>query len=114
MIGLAITGQTFYVFILDNLNLFSVLKAIGTQQSALIKIILFQSIITGVIGYGIGLLLSSLFTVFGTYYLPNYTILVTYGNLLMPFGMMLTIVTFTSLLGIRKVIRIDPYDIFRG
>jgi putative ABC transport system permease protein len=114
VIGLSIAGQVFYMFILDNVSLFGALKAIGAKKSELITIILFQSIVVGIIGYGMGVLLSSIFTAFAKVDFANYTALVTYQSLLISFFMVLVIITFTSLLGVRKVTQIEPYDIFRS
>jgi len=41
VIGLSIAGQTFYMFILENLFLFGTLKAIGSKKNDLINIIFF-------------------------------------------------------------------------
>jgi putative ABC transport system permease protein len=114
VIGLSIAGQTFFMFILENLVLFGALKAMGMKKNELISIILFQSILTGMIGYGIGVLLSTIFMVFAKMKLPNYTALVTYESLFMSLGMVLIIIAFTSYLGIQKVTQIEPYDIFRS
>jgi len=46
--------------------------------------------------------------------LPNYAAIITFWNLGLAFGMVLLIAGFSSYLGIRKVLRIEPYDIFRG
>ena len=114
VIGLAIAGQTFFMFILENLTSFGALKAMGAKKNELISIILFQSMITGTIGYGIGVLASSLFTAFAIFYLPNYTGLITYESMLLSLCMVLIIVAFTSYLGIQKVTQIEPYHIFRS
>ena len=43
VVGLSISGQTFYTFILENLERFGALKAIGTKSRELIGMILFQA-----------------------------------------------------------------------
>jgi putative ABC transport system permease protein len=40
--------------------------------------------------------------------------MVTYENLFLALIMVLIISAFSSYIGIRKVIRIDPFDVFRG
>ena len=54
VVGLSISGQTFYTFILENLERFGALKAIGTTNSELVKMILFQAGFTALTGYGLG------------------------------------------------------------
>lgn len=114
IVGLSIAGQTFYTFVLENLEEFGALKAIGAKKNELIKMIFFQSAIVGFLGYGFGVLLSSLLIALAKLRLPEYAALVTYQNLSVSFLMVLVIILFSSYLGIRKVIKIDPFDIFRG
>lgn len=114
IVGLSIAGQTFYTFVLENLEKFGALKAIGAKKNELIMMIFFQSALVGFLGYGFGVLLSSLLITLAKLRLPEYAALVTYQNLGTSFLMVLIIILFSSYLGIRKVIKIDPFDIFRG
>src|SRR6202008_4692591 len=54
VVGLSISGQTFYTFILENLDKFGALKAIGAKGSELIAMILFQAGFVCLLGYGLG------------------------------------------------------------
>ena len=45
IVGLSISGQTFYTFILENLERFGALKAIGAKSRDLIGMILFPGYI---------------------------------------------------------------------
>jgi putative ABC transport system permease protein len=56
----AIAGQTFYSFTLENLRQFGALKAMGTPNGTLLRMILLQAILVGVIGYGLGVGLACL------------------------------------------------------
>jgi len=114
LVGLSIAGQTFYTFVLENLEEFGALKAIGAKKSVLIKMIFFQSAVVGFLGYSFGVLLSSVTIALAKLRLPEFASIVTYDNLIMAFFMVIIIIVFSSYIGIRKVIRIDPFDIFRG
>lgn len=114
IVGLSIAGQTFYTFIIENIEEFGALKAIGAKRGELISMILFQSAIVGFLGYGFGVFISSILIALAKLRLPEYASLVTYGNLSVSFVMVLIIIAFSSYLGIRKVTQIDPFDIFRG
>ncbi|VVE47840.1 antimicrobial peptide ABC transporter permease [Pandoraea communis] len=46
--------------------------------------------------------------------LPNYAAITTFWNLAFSFTMVLLIAGFSSYVGIRKVLKIEPFDIFRG
>ena len=55
IVGIAIVGLTFTIFIAENLRQFGALKAIGVSNSQLVGMVLLQAALVGVIGYAIGL-----------------------------------------------------------
>jgi putative ABC transport system permease protein len=114
IVGLSIAGQTFYAFVLENMEKFGALKAIGAQKRELVYMLLFQSSIVSFLGYGFGILLSSVMIALAKLRIPNYTAMVNYTSLAIAFFMVLLIAGFSSYIGIRKVLKIDPFDIFRG
>ncbi|MDE1989501.1 MAG: ABC transporter permease [Betaproteobacteria bacterium] len=113
-VGLSISAQTFYTFILENLEKFGALKAIGAKGRELILMILFQATFTALTAYGLGVGLATLLMTVARLRLPDYAAEITYLNLALAFVMVLIIAAISSLIGIRKVIRIEPFDIFRG
>ncbi len=114
LVGLSMSAQTFYTFILENLEKFGALKAIGIKGRELIYMILFQTTFASLTGYGLGIGLSSVLIAVATLKVPNYTAKITYLNLGLAFIMVLIIAGISSYVGIRKVIKIEPFDIFRG
>ena len=114
VVGLSISGQTFYTFILENLEKFGALKAIGAKGRELIYMILFMAFFTAMIGYGLGIGMVTLMIVLAKSRLPNYAASITFWNLGLAFGMVLLIAGISSYIGIRKVLKIEPFDIFRG
>jgi putative ABC transport system permease protein len=114
IVGMSISGQTFYTFILENLEKFGALKAIGARSSELMSMIFFQAAFTGLTGYGIGVGLSCLLIAAAKLRLPTYAAIVTFGNLAVAFVMVLIITAVASYLGIRRVLRIEPFDVFRS
>ena len=114
IVGLSISGQTFYTFILENLEKFGALKAIGAKGRELIYMILFMAAFTALTGYGLGVGLVTMMIVIAKSNLPNYAATITFMNLGLAFGMVLVIAGISSYIGIRKVLKIEPFDIFRG
>jgi len=114
VVGLTISGQTFYTFILENLERFGALKAIGAKGRELVYMILFMATFTAVTGYGLGIGLVTLIISMARLWVPNYSAMITYWNLGLAFGMVLVIAGISSYIGVRKVIKIEPFDIFRG
>ena len=114
IVGLSISGQTFYTFILENLEKFGALKAIGAKGRQLIRMILFMAAFTSLTGYGLGIGLVTLMITVAHWRIPGYAAILTNWNLALAFGMVVIIATFSSYMGVRKVLRIEPFDIFRG
>jgi putative ABC transport system permease protein len=114
IVGLSISGQTFYTFILENLEKFGALKAIGAKGRELIYMILFMATFTALIGYGLGIGLVTLMIVIARSCLTNYAAMLTFWNLALSFGMVIVIAGISSYVGIRKVLTVEPFDIFRG
>jgi len=114
IVGLSISAQTFYTFILENLERFGALKAIGTKNRELVGMILFQAGFTALTGYGLGVGLCTILIVLAKLRLPSYAAMVMYTNLLLAFVMVLIITGISSYVGVRRVLRIEPFDIFRG
>lgn len=112
LVGTAIVGQTFYNFTLDNLKYFGALKAMGAPNGLLLKMILLQAVIVGLIGYGIGVGLASTFSFVAAntelaFKLP--------WQLLMITGIAVTaICLFAAIMSIRKIAILEPAIVFRG
>jgi putative ABC transport system permease protein len=114
LVGLSISGQTFYSFILENLEKFGALKAIGAKGSELVYMILFMATFTALTGFGLGVGLVTLMISIARARLPNYAAMITFWNLGLAFGMVIVIAGVSSYFGIRRVLKIEPFDIFRG
>jgi putative ABC transport system permease protein len=114
LVGLSISGQTFYTFILENLEHFGALKAMGAKGRELVYVILFQAGFTALVGYGLGVGLSTLLITAAKLRLPEYAARVTYTNLGLAFILALIIAGASGYAGVRRVLRIEPFDIFRG
>jgi putative ABC transport system permease protein len=114
IIGLSISGQTFYTFVIENLEKFGALKAIGAKGRELIYMILFQASFVALTGYGMGVGLCTLIIWLARLYLPDYAAIITFWNLGIAFFMVVVIAASSSYFGVRKVLKIEPFDIFRG
>ncbi len=112
IVGSAIAGQTFYNFTLENLRQFGVLKAMGTSNWVLLRMILLQAVLVGSIGYGIGVGLTALFG----YSMRNTILAFKFPWQLLIFsgaGVSL-ICVLAAVISILKVIRLEPAVVFKG
>jgi len=114
IVGLSISGQTFYTFVLENLDKFGALKAIGAKSRELIGMILFQATFVSLTGYGLGVGLCATIIWLARVHLPDYAAMITFWNLVIAFVMVVIIAAISSYIGVRKVLTIEPFDIFRG
>ena len=112
LVGTAIAGQTFYNFTLDNLRHFGALKAMGTGNATLLRMILIQALTVGVIGYGLGVGAASLF---GWATKDSELAFLMPWQLLVISAVAITLICIaSSLVSIRKVIRLEPAIVFKG
>jgi putative ABC transport system permease protein len=114
LVGMSISGQTFYTFVLENLEKFGALKAIGARNSELVYMILYQASFSALTGFGLGVGLSALLIAVGKKYVPNYTAEIGFWNLGLALIMVFAVAAFSSLIAVRKVMKVQPFDIFRG
>jgi putative ABC transport system permease protein len=112
IVGAAIAGQTFYSFTMENLRQFGVLKAMGTSNWTLLRMILLQATLVGIIGYGLGVGLTSLFG----WAMRNTILAFKFPWELLVFsGVGVTLICiFAALISIRKVIALEPAVVFKG
>ncbi|MCA9422887.1 MAG: FtsX-like permease family protein, partial [Nitrospira sp.] len=112
-VGMAISGQTFYLFTVENLPQFGALKAIGASTGMLARMILLQSFTVGFIGYGVGVGLATLFGLTaasggGLPFNETWPLLVGVAVAL------LLICSVSSAISIRKLAKLEPAIVFRG
>lgn len=112
IVGAAIAGQTFYNFTQENLRQFGVLKAMGTSNWTLLRMILLQAAVVGGIGYGLGVGLTSLFG----WSMRNTILAFQFPWQLLAFSAtgVTLICAFAALVSIRKVIKLEPAVVFKG
>jgi len=113
VVGLAISTQTFYSFVLENLRHLGALKAMGASDRVLARMVMLQTLMVGLIGYGCGVGLATLFGMallkkgMPPFFLPWQLPLITLAAILF-------ICWLAASLGIRKIRSLEPAVVFRG
>lgn len=114
IVGVAVAGQTFYLFTLENLKHFGSLKAMGVNNRRLIGMILLQALAVGGIGFGLGIGMTALFFQ-RTNQITHLAGLHMYWQAVAAVGAaVLVIVSLASLLSLRRVLFLEPAVVFRG
>jgi len=114
IVGVAIVGLTFSLFIRDNIKQFGALKAIGVTNRKIMVMVAAQSGLVALIGYGLGLTMAAGFIGGGAagsddfkgFYMPNQIPLITAA-------LVLAIIALTGFIAIRSVLKTDPASVFR-
>jgi putative ABC transport system permease protein len=114
IVGTAVAGQTFYLFVLENLRHFGALKAMGVADGRILAMVVLQAAVVGLLGYGIGMgMATGFFAITG-----NMTHL---RGFFLPWQVMVgtavavaVIVLLASALAVRRVWVLEPAVVFRG
>jgi putative ABC transport system permease protein len=113
IVGAAVTGQIFYNFTLDNLRYFGVFKAMGTTDRMLLRMIMLQALLVGFIGFGLGAGLCGVFAA-ATLHSSDLTLHLNWQLLLGSGAAVLLIVVLAALFSIRKVMKLEAAEVFKG
>lgn len=113
IVGVAISGMTFYNFTLDNLRYFGTLKAMGTTNRKLLRMISIQAAAVGAVGYGIGIGAASAWggILSGR---TQIAFKLPWPLLLVSAVAVLVICVGAAALSIRKVMKLEPAIVFRS
>jgi len=113
VVGVAIVGLTFSLFIRDNIKQFGALKAIGVTNFKIAKMVITQATLVGAVGYAMGVIGTVLFILafdgnptFKAFYIPWQ----------IPFVSLVAVIVILALTGwvsLRSVMRTEPASVFR-
>jgi putative ABC transport system permease protein len=114
IVGIAIVGLTFSLFIRDNIKQFGALKAIGVHNGKIRTMVAAQAGLVGLIGYGLGVLMASLFISIGGatsvdfkgFYTPWQIPLLTLAGVAL-------IILATGWVALSRVLKTEPAAVFR-
>ncbi|MGB3378404.1 MAG: ABC transporter permease [Allopontixanthobacter sediminis] len=113
VVGVAIVGLTFSLFIRDNIKQFGALKAIGVTNGKIMGMVGAQAGLVGLIGYALGVIGTVVFIqvfsanpFFKGFYIPWQIPLVSLVAVIV-------ILAITGLIAIRSVLKTEPAAVFR-
>ena len=114
LVGIAVVGLMFNLFVLENLKQFAVLKAIGTTNIRLIGMVFLQAAVVGFVGFSLGLFGATMFfetagksPTFQGFYLPWYVAAASGG-------VAAAIIILAAMIAMRRVLFVDTAIVFRG
>jgi putative ABC transport system permease protein len=110
IVGVVIVAQTLYSSTKDHINEFATLRALGASAGYIHKVILIQAMLSAIVGYGIGMMLSML--VIWASKDTTLFIVMTPGLALLLFALTIGMCALAAVSAIFKVTRIDPAGVF--
>ena len=114
LVGALVSGQTFSLFILENMKYFGALKAIGVTSFRIVGMIIMQALVVLAIGYSIGICLTALFFELTRDNLDLRGFRLLPEIMLLTGGLIFVVVMIATLLSVRRVVVVDPAVVFRG
>lgn len=113
VVGVAIVGLTFSLFLRDNIKQFGALKAIGVTNGKIVQMVGAQAGLVGLIGYALGVIGTVLFILgfsanpfFKGFYIPWQVPLISLVAVVI-------ILAITGFIAIRSVLNTEPASVFR-
>ena len=114
IVGAAVTGQTLYLFIVENLKQFGALKAMGIPNRGILWMIVLQALLVGGLGFGLGVGLTAIFFIATGNITHLAGLHMTWAALLGTGAAVVVIVIATSIVSARRVLTLEPAIVFRG
>ncbi len=114
IVGIVVAGQTFYIFTIENLKQFGALKAIGVTDWRITGMIVLQALTVGLMGFSMGSGLCATFFAITVNNLPTRGLVLMWQNAVGTGVAILFIVILASLISIRRVLVLEPAEVFRG
>lgn len=110
IVGIVIVAQTLYASTKDHINEFATLRALGAGAGYIVKVILIQAVLSGLIGFTLGYALA-LLAMWGAQD-TKLTIIITPELSINLFFITISMCVFAAISAIVKVVRIDPAVVF--
>ena len=113
IVGLAVSGQTFYMFTAENLKQFGALKAIGVTNGRLVMMVLLQALAAGAMGYALGTGMAAVFFEVTAAQTATRGIVLLWQAAAGVGLLMALVVGVVAMLSVRKVLVLEPASVFR-
>ena len=113
IVGTVVAGQTFYLFTVENLKQFGALKAMGVTNPRLVGMILLQAVSVAALGFGLGTGMAATFFEIFRHKLATRGIVLLWQCAGLTGACILFVVAMASILSIRRVLVLEPAEVFR-
>jgi putative ABC transport system permease protein len=113
VVGTVVAGQTFYLFTVENLKQFGTLKAMGVTNRRLVGMILLQAASVAALGFALGTGMAATFFEVTLNNLATRGIVLMWQCAALTGACILFVAVVASILSIRRVLVLEPAEVFR-
>ncbi len=113
VVGTVVAGQTFYLFTVENLKQFGALKAMGVTNPRLVGMILLQAASVAALGFALGTGMAATFFEIFQRKLATRGIVLMWQSATLTGACILFVAVVASVLSIRRVLVLEPAEVFR-
>jgi putative ABC transport system permease protein len=113
VVGTVVAGQTFYLFTVENLKQFGTLKAMGVTNPRLVGMILLQAASVAALGFAIGTGMAATFFEITLRQLATRGMVLMWECAALTAGCIFFVAAVASVLSIRRVLVLEPAEVFR-
>ncbi len=114
IVGLAVSGLTIYTATIEKAREFGIIKAVGFSNRYLYRLVFEQAIVTGALGFVIGIGLTFLFGPLAGKQVPQFVTLIRPTDLLLVFGATVIMSLAAGYVPVRRLAAIDPVAAFKA
>jgi len=114
IVGIAITSLTIYTATIERAREFGVMKAIGFNNLDLYRLVLFQSMLTGVFGFVFGVALTLVVSRFAARIVPQFIVDIRTIDVLFVLIVTVVMAAGAAIVPARRVGSVDPAIAFKG
>jgi putative ABC transport system permease protein len=114
IVGLAVAGLTIYTATVEKQREYGILKAVGFKNGYLFRAVLEQSIVTGFLGFIIGVGLTLLLSRFASNFVPQFVTYVQIQDIAFVAIATLLMSAIAAYIPVRRLATIDPVAVFKA
>lgn len=114
VVGLAIAGLTIYTATIEKSREFGIIKAVGFKNSYLYRLVFEQSVVTGILGFIVGLTLTLVIGPFASNLVPQFVLYTRWQDVLIVAGATILMALLAAYIPIRRLTAIDPVAAFKA
>lgn len=114
IVGLAVAGLTIYTATVEKAREFGILKAVGFKNRYLYRTVLEQSIVTGFLGFVIGIGITLIVGPFASDAVPQFVLYTRWQDVVFVSVVTVFMAAIAAIIPVRRLASIDPVAVFKA